>query len=330
MSSSDKVRVYYLASGRLGIPVLDALRHDTRFELVGVGSQPDRPGGRKQRPVPTPIAAYAQAKELEVDKPASVNTAEFHDHLRKLGVDLLVVASFGQLLKAALLDLPRLGCLNVHASLLPRHRGASPINQAILDGDHITGISFMKMDIGLDTGPVYQKSVCAIEPTENAVDLEDKLGRLAAEGIGRVIVGISDGTMAPEVQPEEGKTYAKKIRKGDGAADWFEPADLLARKVRAYTPWPSVFAMLPTPKGLKRILITSAEPASCPPRMVPGTVLESEGKALSIACGDGALRILKLVPEGKNEMNISEFLRGNPVQSGIVLPACAFGDELNR
>ena len=144
--SSSKVRVYFLSSGRIGIPILDALCRDTELELVGIGSQPDKEAGRKKKLAPTPLAFHAQELGLAVDKPLTVNSSDYHEHLKDLGVELLVVASFGQILKPALLDLPRLGCLNVHASLLPKCRGAAPISEVILNGDEETGVTFMKMD----------------------------------------------------------------------------------------------------------------------------------------------------------------------------------------
>ena len=328
--SSSKVRVYFLASGRIGVPILDALCHSTELELVGIGSQPDKEAGRKKKLAPTPLAKHAQEElKLSVEKPVTVNSPDFLEHLKALGVELLVVASFGQILKPDLLDLPRLGCLNVHASLLPKCRGAAPISQVILDGDEETGVTFMKMDPGLDTGPIYCESRCPISPTENVAELEDKLGNLAAESIVDVIRRIADGSLQPVPQPPEGSTYAKKIKKTDGAADWNLPAAVLARKVRAYYSWPSLFALLPVGGNYKRISIKEAAPIDYPHASTPGTILMATTKSFIIACGQGALTIIRLIPEGKKEMSASEFLRGTQVAAGDALPACT-GDFLTK
>lgn len=328
--SSSKVRVYFLSSGRIGIPIVDALCHDTELELVGIGSQPDKEAGRKKKLAPTPLAKHVQEElGLSVEKPATVNSPDFLEHLKDLGVELLVVASFGQILKPALLDLPRLGCLNVHASLLPKYRGAAPISQVILDGDEETGVTFMKMDPGLDTGPIYCESKCRICPTENVVQLEDELGELAAGSIGDVIRKIADGSLNPRPQPAEGSTYAKKIKKTDGAADWNLPATVLARKVRAYYSWPSLFALLPIGGNYKRISIKEAAPIDLQHASKPGTILVATPKSLVIACGQGALNIIRLIPEGKKEMSASEFLRGTQVAEGDELPPST-GDFLTQ
>ena len=327
--STSKVRVYFLSSGRIGVPILDALCRDTELELVGIGSQPDKEAGRKKKLAPTPLAYHAQELGLTVDKPLTVNSPDYHEHLKDLGVELLVVASFGQILKPALLDLPRLGCLNVHASLLPKCRGAAPISEVILNGDEETGVTFMKMDPGLDTGPVYCESKCPICPTENVVQLEDKLGDLAAESIGDVIRRIADGTLQPVPQPAEGSTYAKKIKKTDGAADWNLPATVLARKVRAYYSWPSLFALLPVGGNYKRISIKEAAPIDLQHGSKPGTILEANNKSFIIACGQGALNIIRLIPEGKKEMAASDFLRGTQVVEGDELPPST-GDFLTQ
>lgn len=329
MPSQPKVRVYFLSSGRIGVPILDALCQDTRLELVGIGSQQDKEAGRKKRLSPTPLAAHAQELGMSVDKPATVNSPDFLEHLEHLAVELLVVASFGQILKPAILDLPKLGCLNVHASLLPKCRGAAPIAEVILDGDEKTGVTFMKMDPGLDTGPVYCEVVCPILEEDNVVLLEDKLGTIAAESIGDVICKIAAGTIQPVPQPAEGCTYAKKIKKTDGAADWNMPAQVLARKVRAYYSWPSLYAILPAANGSKRISIKEATAVDYTHDCVPGTVLEATNKSFVIACGQGALNIIRLIPEGRNEMSASEFLRGTSVAAGDRLPACT-GDFLTK
>ena len=319
MPTNHPIRVYYLSSGRLGIHLLDALLHDDRIDLVGIGSQPDKPCGRKKIPSPTPLAAYAEEHGCIVDKQDKVNAPDFLDRLRGLDLDFLVVASFGQLLKPALLDIPKHGCFNVHASLLPKFRGASPISAAIREGESVTGISFMSMDPGLDTGPVYSQLTVPIDDDDDTDSLEEKLGILAADAICDVLERIQNGTLQPTPQDSSRATYAGKIRKTDGAVAWGVPAKQLECKIRAYSPWPTVYMLVPTCKGMKRIQLTKAEVVklSCPcPR--PGTVLAQDASGITVACAQDAIKICRLVPEGRNEMSAADFLRGTTIPANTV------------
>lgn len=320
MPENTPVRLYYLASGKLGIPIFDALRTHPKISLLGVGSQPDRAAGRKQLLLATPMASYAEEQGFEVDRIASVNAPAFLDQLRGLDIELLVVASFGQLLKPELLSVPRMGCLNVHASLLPRFRGASPINMAILRGDDTTGVSFMQMEAGLDTGPVYCQYTLPILERENADSLEQRLGQLAADHIGDVIWRIVRQGLQPTPQLDDAATYARKIKKHDGAIRWELPASQILRMILAYSPWPRVAAIVPAGKGPKRIQITDAEVVTdITPVRRPGTVLAQGRDGLLVACGQHALRIQRLIPEGRAEMRADDFLRGNPIPNGTIL-----------
>jgi len=320
MPENTPVRLYYLASGKLGIPIFDALRTDPKVSLLGVGSQPDRAAGRKQLMVATPVASHAEQHGVRVDRVNSVNTPEFLDQLRALTIELLVVASFGQLLKPDLLSIPQLGCLNVHASLLPRFRGASPINMAILRGDDKTGVSFMRMEAGLDTGPVYCQYELPILEHDNADSLEQRLGELAADHIGDVIWRIARAGLQPLPQLDIAATYARKIKKHDGAIRWALPARQLLRMILAYSPWPRVAAVVPGGKGPKRIQITDAAVVDgVMPVMRPGTVLAQGRDGLLVACGQNALRIQRIIPEGRPEMKADDFLRGNPIPNGTIL-----------
>lgn len=322
MSDNQSVKVYFLGSGRLGTAVLTALSQDSRVELCGIGSQPDRPVGRKKTITPTVFASHALAMGYEVDRLESVNSEEFLEKLRSLGVEILLVVAFGQLLKAPLLALPMFGCLNVHASLLPKYRGACPINAAILNGDRETGVAFMAMNKGLDTGPVYQIERLEISPEENAEELEARLGQLAAAHIGEVCWKVAREGLQATPQPETKEPNVRKISKSDGLVDWQDSAERLARKVRAYFPWPKVFTAVPGPNGTRRNLqIVRAEAVSAGTLSgVPGTILPGEAGSLRVACGDGVLVIHRVVPEGKREMDADAFLRGNPLAAGTVLP----------
>ena len=319
MPTTNPIRVYYLSSGRLGIHLLDALLHDDRIDLVGIGSQPDKPCGRKNKTAPTPLAAYAEEHGCIVDKQERVNAPDFLDRLRGMDLDFLVVASFGQLLKPALLEIPKHGCFNVHASLLPKFRGASPISAAIREGETVTGVSFMSMDPGLDTGPVYSQLTVPIDKNDNTDSLVDKLGIRAADAICDVLESIQNGTLRPTPQDCSCATYAGKIRKTDGAVAWGVPAKELECKIRAFSPWPTVYMLAPTNKGLKRLQITKAEvvklstPCAC-----PGTVLAQDASGITVACAQDAIKICRLVPEGRKDMSAADFLRGTQIPPNTV------------
>jgi len=321
MSDGSPVRTYFLGSGRLGIPMVDALLLDPRISLLGIGSQCDKPYGRKKVITPTQLCQHVINRGLDVDRVSSVNSDDFLAKLRSLNLDLLVVVAFGQLLRPTLLGLPEFGCLNVHASLLPKYRGACPIASALLNGDTETGVCFMKMDKGLDTGPVYSLLRTRIDPLENAGQLEERLGRLAAEKIGDVCYQICRQKSQPVPQAASNESKVGKVCKDDGAVDWGKSALHISRMVRAYTPWPRVHTVIMTQRGEKKIQIVDAVPidGNFGEQVLPGQILPMRRDILAVACGEGFLKILRLIPEGRKEMGADEFLRGNPIQPGIVL-----------
>jgi len=303
-------KVYFLGSGHIAVAPLAKLYASKKINLVGIGTQMDRPAGRKRKLMPTPVGAWSLENNIEIDKPASVNSEDFLIMLRKLNPDIVFVASFGQLLKSELLELPTIACVNLHASLLPAYRGAAPIISAVLDGISVTGITFMKMDKGLDTGPEY----CVFK--QNIVDdradqLEEKLGILAAEHIETVVEKIVAGELKPHDQDHDKATYAEKIKKEDGKLDWSDSAEIIVRKVRAFYPWPGVSFAIETRKRLLRINITEAEVVSAI-SATPGTTVTADKDSWIIACGNGALNLKKVKPEGKGEMSGAEFVRGRP------------------
>lgn len=320
MNQPARVRVYYLASGALGIPSLETMAASASVELCGVATQPDRPAGRRRQLQATPVGARARELGLPCRAVAQVNDPGFLDELAALRPAVVVVASFGQLLRQRLIDLAPCGCLNLHASLLPRHRGASPIQAAILAGDAATGISFMRIDAGLDTGPVYRQIATAIGPAESAGELEGRLARLAADHIEEVLRDIVAGRLAAVPQPEAGVTLARKIPKEAGRIDWRLAADGIARQVRAYNPWPRSDTLIGDARGgSRRLQIMAAEAIEQTCHAAPGTVLAAGDDGWLVACGHGVLRILRVVPEGKPEMSAADFLRGARLEPGIIL-----------
>ena len=288
---------------------------------MGVGTQPDRPSGRRRHLHSTPLGVAADTLGLHLNKPASVNTDEFVNHLEKVSPDVLLVVSFGQILRSPLLTLPGCACLNVHASILPRHRGASPIQAAILAGDSQTGVTFMRMDEGLDTGDIYTCVQYPLTGTETTRTLEKALAELAGNHVVDVIRKVVSGRLKPVAQDESRATYAKKIKKSQGEVVWKLPASELECQVRAFNPWPHSWFYIPAKKGRKRIQITAASvEVGNDGAQVPGEVIQADQYGWTIACGADRLRILRVVPEGRPEMSSEEFLRGARLAVGDILP----------
>ena len=320
-SRKNRIRLFYLGSGEIGIPVLDSLESCPDIELVGCATQPDRPKGRKRILTSTPIGQRYESLGHKPEKPNSVNSPNFVDLLRSLDLDVILVFSFGQILRNPILNLPTYGCLNIHASLLPSYRGASPINAAILAGDCITGISFMKMDEGLDTGPIYQQFEIKLSDDINAQKLEKKMSILAAKHVTNVVANIVKNGQIPHNQSSKNVSYAHRIKKDDGRIQWSNEAILIERKVRAFYPWPGAWFILNVEKYSRKITVTSAvvDKDSAMRDIRPGTVVQASHEGLGITCGKDILVIKKLIPEGKREMTVTDYLRGNPVQTGSII-----------
>ncbi len=298
------LRLVFMGTPDFSVAILAALL-EAGHHVAAVYSQPPRPAGRGHKEQPTPVHAFAAARGIEVRTPKSLKGEDEQRRFADLGADVAVVAAYGLILPAAILRAPRRGCLNVHASLLPRWRGAAPIQRAIEAGDAETGVTIMQMDEGLDTGAMLLADRLPIGPQTDAQDLHD---RLAAQGAGlmvRALAGLDGLTARP--QPDQGVTYARKLAKEEGRLDWTRAAAALDRQVRAFTPWPGVWCQV----GGERLKVLRACPAEG--RGVPGTVLDD---ALAVACGDGALRLLRLQRPGKGPMDAADLLRGFPLPPG--------------
>ncbi len=295
-----------MGSPDFAVPALRAL-HDAGHEIAAVYAQPPRPAGRGQKETPCPVHRAALELGLPVRTPARVKRDEAaHADFAALDLDVAVVAAYGLILPKPMLDAPRRGCLNIHASLLPRWRGAGPIQAAILAGDAETGITIMRMEEGLDTGPMLLRESVPIGPRATTPEIHDALAALGA----RLILRALEEDPPPVPQPEEGVTYAPKIAKEDGRLDWTQPADALDRRIRALTPWPGCFFA----HGAETIRVLAAEPgAGGGP---PGTVLDG---APTVACGSGALRLTRLQRAGRGALPAAEFLRGYALPPGDVL-----------
>ncbi len=291
------MRLAFMGSPEFAVPALHGLIADGH-EIAAVYCQPPRPAGRGQRVRPSAVQAAAESLGLVVRTPARLRQdAAAQQEFVDLGLDAAVVAAYGLLLPAAMLAAPKRGCLNIHASLLPRWRGAAPIQAAILAGDAESGVTIMQMDTGLDTGPMLLRAAVPLTPATTAASLHDTLAALGASLIRRAL------REAPAAVPQpEGATYAPKLGRADGRIDWHRPAELIGRQVRALNPWPGTFTSI----AGAMLKILAAEPV--PGSGAPGVVLDA---ACTIACGTGALRLLRVQPAGRPAMPAADFLRGH-------------------
>ncbi len=313
----DKLKVYFLGSGAFAVPVLEAIAASDRLQLAGAGTQPDRPAGRKRTLTPTPVGRRADELRLACERIPSVNEEAFLSRMEALQPDFIIVVSFGQLLKERILNLPRCGCLNIHASLLPRHRGASPVAASILAGDQEAGIGFMRMDKGLDTGPVYCSYSLPLLGDETTETLEAALSKLSASHLEDVCLRVASGALVHRPQDHSLASVSKKIRKHDGSLDWREDAAAILRKVRAYNRWPGVSFRIATPSGAHLVKILDASPAEG--EGAPGQTLKADRREWVVACGKGSLSIKRIVPEGKKDMSFLDFLHGSHLKPGDIL-----------
>ncbi len=292
------------------VPVLEALVA-AGHEVAAVYTQPPRPAGRGKKPRPSPVEARARALGLEVRSPVSLKGAEAQADFAALGAELAVVVAYGLILPQAVLDAPARGCLNIHASLLPRWRGAAPIQRALMAGDEQTGVCIMQMEAGLDTGPVLLCEATPIAPEDTSASLHNRLSAMGAALILRAIDGL-DG-LPPVAQPDEGVTYAAKISKEEARIDWARPAGEVDRLIRGLSPFPGAWSMAGGVR-LKLLMSRVAEGAGA-----PGEVLAGAPGGLRIACGKGAVDILRAQKQGRQAMDVEDFLRGTPLPVGSIL-----------
>ncbi|KTD03792.1 methionyl tRNA formyltransferase [Legionella geestiana] len=300
------LRVVFAGTPEFGVGCLQAI-HASPHTLVGVFTQPDRPAGRGRRLEPSAIKVAALAHGIEVFQPTTLRDAHARETLAALHADVMVVVAYGLLLPEVILALPRLGCVNVHASLLPRWRGASPIQQAILHGDTESGVCIMQMDKGLDTGPVFTQRTCKVLPTDTAASLHDRLAALSPELLIETLDAMAEGRASAVPQATEGVTLARRIDKDDARMDWRQDAQSIERLVRAYHPWPCAF----TDIGGERIRVHAARVVPLEQPASPGTVVALETSGLVIAAGRDAVAIERLQFPGGRVLGVSEWLRGN-------------------
>jgi methionyl-tRNA formyltransferase len=276
------------------------------LQVVAVYTQPDRPAGRGRQLQASPVKALALKRGLPVIQPESLKKdPEAVERLAALEADLMVVVAYGLLLPVSVLEAPRLGCVNVHASLLPRWRGAAPIQRALLAGDTETGVCIMRMEAGLDTGPVYHRVATPIGARDTGADLHDRLAELGAAALMDALPGIADGSLIPEAQAEDRVTYAHKLTKDESIIDWHQPAEIIGRMIRAYNPWPVAQTRLDTETLRVWDADIDAERAT---QAAPGTVIGAGKSGIEVAAGRGVVRIVRLQPPGKRAMAAADFL----------------------
>jgi methionyl-tRNA formyltransferase len=320
---------------------LETLARDPRFHVVAVATQPDKPRGRNLKLQPSPVKVLAEKLQVPVWQPVRARDEQFIGELRALKPDLIAVAAYGQILPPAILELPRHGCVNVHTSLLPKYRGAAPIQWAIANGDAETGVTLMKMDAGLDTGPILSVRRTPISTTDDAQTLHARLAQLGAELLAQTIPDYVAGKIQPQPQPAEGASHAPKIKKEDGRIDWSLPAEQILNRIRAFTPWPGAFTLMlgpgrraSAPEALPPRTEAGTPGRPAPPKhllkiwkaevvgkdsrkdALPGEIFSTDKNCIYIACGKNALRILELQLEGGKRLTAEQFISGHSVRVG--------------
>jgi len=304
------MRIAFLGTAELAVPCFEAVAKMPGQEVVAVVTQPDRPKGRDLKPAPPPVKVAAERLGLPIQQPLKIRETGAIEAMKALQPDLVIVVAYGQILPKSVLEIPRLGCVNVHTSLLPRWRGAAPIQCAVLHGDRETGVTTMYMDEHMDTGDIILQRTELIRADDTSATLHDRLARLGPELLVETAMLIAEGKAPRAKQDEARATYAKKIAKEDGRIDWTRSAVDIERQVRAFNPWPSAYSQL----GDLMLKIWKAEVVEGPTGN-PGDVLPD----FVVVTGRGGLRVLELQPANGKRMAVDAFLRGHPVKTGTVI-----------
>lgn len=300
---SDSLRIIFAGTPDFAARHLDALL-SSEHQIVGVFTQPDRPAGRGKKLMPSPVKVLAEEKGLPVFQPASLRAPENQQLIAALNADVMVVVAYGLLLPKAVLEMPRLGCINVHGSLLPRWRGAAPIQRALWAGDSETGVTIMQMDVGLDTGDMLYKLACPITAQDTSATLYDKLAELGPQGLLDTLQQLAQGNAQPQKQDEALVTYAGKLSKEEARIDWSLSAVQLERCIRAFNPWPMSWLVIDDQPV--KVWQASVLPATTPAE--PGTIVEASKAGIQVATADGILSLESLQPAGKKAMSAQDLL----------------------
>ena len=304
------MRIVFIGTGEIGVPTLQALLRSSEHRVTGVVTQPDKPAGRTQQIEPPPIKRALAGTKMSILQPVRIKGREAIEEVRTLRPEAIVVMAYGQILPRDLLEIPPVACLNLHASLLPRWRGAAPIQAAIAAGDPETGITVMYMAEGLDTGDILLEREIEILPTDTGGSLHDRLAQIAPEALLDALQMLAKGNAPRITQDNARATYAPKLTRDDGKIDWSEPAEIIERKIRAFNPWPGAFITIST-NGTRNLKIFSATVVDFGGK--PSEILRSQNE-LVIAAGKSALSLGEVQLEGKRRMSANEFLRGHAIK----------------
>jgi methionyl-tRNA formyltransferase len=311
---THQYKIVFMGTPQFSVPGLQAL-HQNGYEIVMVVTQPDRPKGRGRRITPSPVKQTAQDLGYPVIQPSSIKTPDFADQIKSLKPDFQVVIAYGKILPENVLALPRIGTINIHASLLPKLRGAAPIHWAVINGEAVSGVCSMLMDKGMDTGDVLLTAKEAIEPGDTAGTLHDRLAVSGARVLIDTLNAYADNTVQPKPQDHNLATYAPMLTKDDGLINWNKPAKALESFIRGVTPWPGAYTFW----GGKRLKIFSSIPIMSDISEPPGTVVAGFPDELRVAAGEGLLSIREIQGASGKRLTIKDFLRGHPVEPGTVL-----------
>jgi len=311
------LRIIFMGTPELARTTFQSLLACRDFQTIAVVTQPDRPKGRDLKLTPSPVKELALQSDLPVLQPERARNENFIDQLRQLKPDLIVVAAFGQILPQTILDLPRFGCINVHTSLLPKYRGAAPIQSAILNDEYESGVTIMKMDAGMDTGAILTQEKTLIHESDNAQILHDRLATIGAELLVRTIPDYVSGKIPPRPQPADGVSYAPKIKKQDGEINWTQPARTIWNRVRGLVPWPGAFTHVTAEP--KPYLLKIWEAETIQQTGPPGQILSADKSGIVVGCGQNALRISQLQLEGGKRLTPQQFLAGHELKAGQFL-----------
>lgn len=300
---SDSLRIIFAGTPDFAARHLDALL-SSQHQIVGVFTQPDRPAGRGNKLTPSPVKVLAEQHNLPVFQPVSLRPEDSQKLVSDLNADVIVVVAYGLILPKAVLDMPRLGCINVHGSLLPRWRGAAPIQRALWAGDAETGVTIMQMDVGLDTGDMLHKVSCPITAQDTSATLYDKLAEMGPQGLLATLAELANGTATPEKQDEALVTYAEKLSKEEARLNWTLSAAQLERCVRAFNPWPVSFFMIDG----QPVKVWQSQVIAAEQNQAPGTIISADKHGIAVATAEGALLMTQLQPSGKKSMSAQDLL----------------------
>jgi methionyl-tRNA formyltransferase len=309
----SSLAIVFAGTPDFSVPALEALL-TSEHRVLAVYTQPDRPAGRGQQVTMSAVKQAALRRGLPVEQPATLRDADAVAHLAAYSPDVMIVVAYGLLLPQAVLEVPRLGCLNIHASLLPRWRGAAPIQRAILAGDAETGVAIMQMEAGLDTGPVLLERRTGIGDRETAATLHDRLAALGGKALLETLEIVASGSARPQPQPASGATYASKIHKEEALIDWTRSARDLDRQVRAFTPWPVAESLW----NGRQLRIWEAMPLPTTASAAPGTVIAAQPSGIDVATGDGVLRLTRVQLAGRKAASAADFINAHRLDSAVL------------